>query len=285
MLNSTTVSDSKTVLTDSPAPALERILSPEDAIAGNCQLEGIQDDEWAESETFSSSQPAAFDSDCERYRAELHQGLKFSGESADYFASRRASITSQLVAKFTSRCTTKILDYGCGIGTAARPLLTAFPEAGLVGFDIATDATRRAATTHDDLNATWTNTMHDLLSNSIDVIYCNGVFHHIPVMQRNECLSEIARVLKPGGVICLWENNPWNPGTRWIMRQIPFDRDAICLSSFETKARIRRAGLIVRRTEFHFYFPHILRACRGMEPLLTQLPLGGQYVVCAQKAE
>ena len=45
--------------------------------------------------------------------------------------------------------------------------------------------------------------------------------------------------LRPGGVFALWENNPWNPGTRLVMRRIPFDRNAVLLSA-------RAAGLSAR---------------------------------------
>ena len=35
---------------------------------------------------------------------------------------------------------------------------------------------------------------------------------------------------RPAGYFALFENNPWNPGARLVMRRIPFDRDAIMLS-------------------------------------------------------
>ena len=40
----------------------------------------------------------------------------------------------------------------------------------------------------------------------------------------------IRRLLRPNGIFALWENNPWNPGTRLVMRRIPFDRDASLLT-------------------------------------------------------
>ena len=65
----------------------------------------------------------------------------------------------------------------------------------------------------------------------IDLAFCNGVFHHIPPEQRARAIAYVYRCLRPGGLFALWENNPWNPGTRLVMSRIPFDRDALPLSA------------------------------------------------------
>src|SRR5262245_44355393 len=78
-------------------------------------------------------------------------------------------------------------------------------------------------------------------SERVDLVYCNGVFHHIPVGRRAAVIDYIYRSLRPGGLFSLWENNPWNPGTRYVMSRIPFDRDAIMLTAPETR-RLLVAG-------------------------------------------
>jgi hypothetical protein len=90
-------------------------------------------------------------------------------------------------------------------------------------------------------------------------------------------------LIKPGGGFALWENNPWNPGTRWVMSRIPFDRDAVCLNQTETRKRLAEAGMTIRMTENHFYFPRILASLRRWEPALRRLPFGAQYVVMATR--
>ena len=42
----------------------------------------------------------------------------------------------------------------------------------------------------------------------LDLAYCNGVFHHIPVSKRDQVVAYIARTLRPGELFALWENNP-----------------------------------------------------------------------------
>ena len=120
-------------------------------------------------------------------------------------------------------------------------------------------------------------------SEDIDLVYCNGVFHHIPLSRRATAVDYIYRLLRPGGLFALWENNPWNPGTRYVMSRIPFDRDAITLTAPETRRLLRTGGFEILRTDFLFIFPRVLSWLRCVEPLVTQLPLGGQYQVLCRK--
>ena len=73
--------------------------------------------------------------------------------------------------------------------------------------------------------------------------------------ERAGAIDYIYRALRPGGLMAFWENNPWNPGTRYVMSRIPFDRDAITLSAREAQGLIRTGGLDVLRTDFLFIFP------------------------------
>ena len=57
---------------------------------------------------------------------------------------------------------------------------------------------------------------------AIELAFCNGVFHHIPVDERAAVIDYIYHSLKPGGWFAMWENNPWNPGTRYVMRSMSF---------------------------------------------------------------
>ena len=104
-----------------------------------------------------------------------------------------------------------------------------------------------------------------------------------PPNERTQALNCIYRALRPGGLLAFWENNPWNPGTRYVMSRIPFDRDAITLSAPQARAMLRTAGFTLLRTEFLFVFPSVLRSLRKLEPRLARLPLGAQYQVLCQK--
>lgn len=228
-----------------------------------------------------SSSPDLFDQNAQRYLQELNLGLRYSGESAQYFADHRVQVSAAIFDRLVGGDCRSILDYGCGIGTANPFLAQQFPQAEITGFDVAGEAIQLAADKFP--SSRWISQMQDLSADSFDLVYCNGVFHHIEPGQRDRCLLDITRVMKPGGLFCLWENNPWNPGTRWIMSRVPFDRDAICLPPTETWNRLLGSGLVVRERQFHFWFPRALSWLRGLERWLVSVPLGGQYVVVGQK--
>ena len=96
----------------------------------------------------------------------------------------------------------------------------------------------------------------------------------------------VFRRLRPGGLFALWENNPWNPGTRYVMSRIPFDRDAVPLAPPEARRLVRACGFEVLRTDFLFLFPRALRLMRPLEARLSRLPLGAQYqVLCRRPLE
>jgi SAM-dependent methyltransferase len=119
----------------------------------------------------------------------------------------------------------------------------------------------------------------------VDLAYCNGVFHHIPLEHREAAVCFVYRSLRPGGLFAFWENNPWNPGARYVMAHCAFDRDAIPLNPVEARRLLRSEGFTVLRTDFLFVFPRVLRALRPVEQLICRLPIGAQYqVLCGKPA-
>ena len=91
--------------------------------------------------------------------------------------------------------------------------------------------------------------------------------------------------LSPGGFFGLFENNPWNPGTRLVMSRIPFDRGARTLSPRSARALLSSCGFrSIGRTRYLFFFPGPLRWLRFTEPHLRRAPLGAQYWLLGQKS-
>ena len=117
----------------------------------------------------------------------------------------------------------------------------------------------------------------------IDLAFCNGVFHHIKPEDRAAAVNYIFRSLRPGGLFALWENNPWNLGTRYVMAQCSFDRDAQTIAPPQARRLLRNGGFEIARTDFLFIFPRALAGLRFIEPHAAHLPLGTQYMVLARK--
>ena len=205
-----------------------------------------------------------------------------SGEGREYFARERVKFLATCLDKRRLETRT-VLDYGCGTG-GTTPLLRARLKAHrALGIDASAESIAVARERYGTNSVQFLTTGEHQPKGDCDLVYCNGIFHHILPSQRAVALSEIHRALRPGGHFALWENNPWNPGTRYVMSRISFDRDAITLTALETHRMVRTAGFRVLRTDFLFIFPHALRWFRGIEPLVSRLPLGAQYQVLCQR--
>ena len=153
----------------------------------------------------------------------------------------------------------------------------------MLGIDTSTISLETATRTFGSEHARFLRRDNYHPSEEIDLVFCNGVFHHVPLDERPNIVDYVYRSLKPGGLFALWENNPFNPGTRYVMSRIPFDRDAIMVRSAEARRLLRAVRFEILRTDFLFIFPRILRCLRGIEEYVSRLPFGAQYQVLARK--
>lgn len=235
-----------------------------------------------------------FDRYAEQYADALQQGLALTGESQDYFAQGRVRWVRKRWQQAHSQDSSNrqsaavdeplsILDYGCGTGGTSQIFLEHFGLCDFWGIDSSAASIAQANHRFANNQCRFVTTAAESSLPSVDLVYCNGVFHHIEPSERRGVVEKILQRLKPGGWFCLWENNPWNPGTRMVMKRIPFDRDAIPLSSRESKTLLRQAGFRIVRLDYCFYFPRSLAILRTLEPYLCRLPLGGQYCVIGEK--
>lgn len=222
-----------------------------------------------------------FDAFATSYDEALRRGVSLSGEDKTFFAINRIRWLLRTLKQ--SGKGWRILDFGCGTGTSCPFLLDTFDAQEVVGVDVsrASIETARAEHQHPKLRFV---VQEDWGSEPpFDLAFCNGVFHHIPVPERGQAMDFIFHAVKPGGYFALWENNPWNPGTHWVMARIPFDRDAVKLFPREARRRLKQAGFNLHPLTFAFIFPKWLAWLRPLEPTLASLPLGAQYQALAQK--
>jgi len=223
-----------------------------------------------------------FDAYAAAYDQNLEKGLAVSGESKDFFAGGRVAWLAQVLEKLGSPCNT-IMDYGCGTGSSTPYLFDVLKAAALTGIDVSEDSLAIARRTYPTLPATFLQPGHYTPAANLDLAFCNGVFHHIPPAERAGAVGFVHQSLRPGGLFSFWENNPWNPGTRWVISRIPFDRDAITLTPPEARLLLKNAGFEILRTDFLFVFPRILSWMRRFEPWLIPYPLGAQYHILCRK--
>ena len=221
-----------------------------------------------------------FDGFADKYDQALQKGLDLSGEQKDFFAQGRVNILARLLG---TQPLSRILDYGCGTGSATPYLLSLPGISSLTGVDISDKSLDRARATWQQPHAEFHNLSTISQLGSFDLAFCNGVFHHIPISERTAAFRQIWHSLKPDGLFAFWENNPWNPGTRWVMSRIPFDRDAIMLWPRGARRLLTQAGFEIVLTHFAFIFPKPLGFLRFAEWPLRHLPFGAQYMLLARK--
>lgn len=225
---------------------------------------------------------AHFDRYAESYDEALAQGLAISGEDKHFFARGRVTFLANQLAAVGFQAQT-VLDYGCGTGTATPYLLESLNVRKVIGVDISLRSIEVASRTYSSLPAEFLPLESFRPCEQADLVYCNGVFHHIPPAERADAIRCIWQALRPGGYFALWENNPWNPATRYVMSRCPFDDDAITLTPPEARRLVQQGGFTPISTRFLFIFPRALAFLRCLEPPLARVPLGTQYEILCQK--
>jgi len=214
----------------------------------------------------------------EEYDAMLNKGLKYSGEDKFFFLKNRVETLKRVLPK--EKTIKKILDFGCGIGDTSQYLLECFPEADIYGVDTAHEAIEYARERFSKINF---STIDEFDESDFDLCYCNGVFHHILPPDRKEALAFVHSKLTTTGIFSMFENNPLNIGTRFIMSRIPFDRDAVPIYPRRAKKMFTQNNFNCIDERYLFIFPNTLKFLRFTESWFEKYPLGAQYLILAQK--
>jgi SAM-dependent methyltransferase len=223
---------------------------------------------------------AYFDDYAWNYRELLHSSLSVTGESPEYFARKRVCITREHLGSQVAKIG-KIVDFGCGLGSAIPHLIEQFEAVSVTGIDVSREILKEAASGNQFPQVSFF--LVDDFNGTADLVFCNGVFHHVPPDDRASALKFISRSLEPESFFALWENNPLNPGTRHIMNRCPFDRDAQPIAPSHACQMLRSAGFEIINMTSAFFFPRALAWLRPLEDLLAPTLLGGQYLILARK--
>lgn len=219
-----------------------------------------------------------FDKYTNDYNLLLQERTGFFSRNDEYFARYKVELLKSRLA----RPVNKILEYGCGIGRNIPLIREAFPNADIIGTDIASETLDFARTQIPDVEFIVEG---DSTSNlgQFDLIFVAGVFHHIPVAER-ACVSNLLfHRLNSLGNLFVFEHNPYNPVTRRIVSTCPYDEDAVLLQPKELREHLRQAGFKESHTEYCLFIPPNLTKLRWLEHRLGWLPLGGQYFVHVSK--
>ncbi len=223
-----------------------------------------------------------FDAFAADYDKALERGISVSGEDKSFFARGRLSWLAQRLRGLGVR-PDFALDFGCGPGSATPLFFELLGVKRFRGVDVSRESLAIARRNCSSPAAEYFGLEEAATENQFDLAHCNGVFHHIPLNERDAAVRYVFRALRPGGIFAFWENNPWNPGTQYVMSRIPFDRDAVKVSVLQARRLLSQGGFEVLGADFHFVFPRFLGALRPLERHIVKLPIGAQYMVLCRK--
>lgn len=225
-----------------------------------------------------------FDPFAEQYREIHNRNIRVSGADSYYFAAMKAEI----ISKREKAEVASFLDIGCGDGACEIFLGSAKPGWQLTGTDISSSSIQ-VARSRDISNAEFLLTEGTALpfrDHSFDIVFMAGVLHHIASEEQQEILAEAYRVLKKGGRFYLFEHNPLNPLTRYLVKTCIFDKDARLISATHSRSLLVNAGFKNLVRNFIIFLPRWrwLRWILPLELLLEKVPLGGQYYFICEKS-
>jgi SAM-dependent methyltransferase len=219
-----------------------------------------------------------FDRFSGNYEQILERSTEIFGAGSEYFAQHKARYLEAVLRGDARR---KILDFGCGVGLLCRFIAMLLPQATVHGFDVSAASVDAIDPRLKD-QGRFTSCLDDLDAD-YDAIVVSNVMHHIRPDERQNSVSGLAARLKNEGRLFIFEHNPLNPVTRWVVAHCPFDEDAQLLPRREACSYVKNAGLQLLRRDYILFFPGIFSWLRPLERGLSWCPLGAQYVLTAGK--
>lgn len=230
---------------------------------------------------------AEFDKFAMEYRSAHASNIAVSGESPEYFAAYKIRDLARELRRLSGdSMAPHILDFGAGVGNSARYIIESLPDARLTCADVSGESLAIAQSRYNHASVKYVKLDGACLpfaDAQFDVAFSACVFHHIAPAEYGVWLGELLRVTKPGGLLMIYEHNPLNPVTRAVVRECPFDENAILIGARALRSRLEAAGWHDVRARFRVFFPRALAGARPLERFLVWLPLGAQYYVTGRR--
>ncbi len=225
-----------------------------------------------------------FDLYAKNYR-EIHTKnvQRISGADSYYFAEYKVLILKQ----YEENKKIRVLDVGCGDGATALYFLKHFPAFEITGIDVSEESIAVAAARKlaNAAFSVYSGNNFPFADETFDLVFIAGVLHHIDTEKHATLIAEVKRVLKCGGTFYLFEHNPLNPFTQYLVKTCVFDKDARLIFASALKKKLLSAGFNISKTAYTIFFPRswFFKPFLTIEKYLQDIPLGGQYFIRAVK--
>lgn len=224
-----------------------------------------------------------FDRITEDYEAQINAAIAFGGKEHSFYIDVKRDHLLRLIAQELGPCDAQnVLDLGCGIGAYHDGLKGRLRS--LHGADVSKKSIDVARAAHP-----WVDYMHfdgetlPYADGSFSVVFAICVMHHVPPALWPRFTAEMNRVLVPGGLGVIFEHNPYNPATQYIVRSCDIDKDAVLLRPYRLRRLFRDAGFQNMTTRTILSVPPIGPVLTRLDSWFGALPFGAQYYLTARK--
>jgi SAM-dependent methyltransferase len=218
-----------------------------------------------------------FDAYDKSYGDVVESSIDFSGLPHGFFMSAKAVVVGELVDAHFGAAKPDALDIGCGVGALHPYLGDRFSR--LRGADISAACIERARRDNPGNEyKVYDGTTLPYDAATFDMALAACVLHHVPPRDWPSFVQEHKRVVRPGGLVCVIEHNPFNPLTRLGVARCEFDRDAVLLRAARVRGLMSDAGLRAVRTRYFLFLPSRGACARWVEHRLAWLAIGAQYM-------
>ena len=222
---------------------------------------------------------AEFDEFGSDYRSRLERTLHGVG-SVDSALSSKLEVLRRIADKHREGDEYRILDFGCGTGLLMNALGSISHSS--FGVDVSLESLRHSVG-DGGRSVLFDGRSLPFRTGSFDLVVAACVFHHITASLRPVVLEEITRILVSGGIFAIFEHNPWNPVTRWVVNRCEFDKDAELLTLRACRDMMGKSGLESFMSGYFYTVPPVNRLFAFVDSKLSQLPLGAQYYCAYRK--
>ena len=230
-----------------------------------------------------SPRASGFDAYAEGYEEAVRHSIAFAGREHAFFTRRKAEQLVDLARRRLGPLEkVRALDVGCGVGSTDAHLVGRLGV--LEGVDTAAAAVERAAAANPGVRyRAYDGTRLPYDDGQFDLVFAICVVHHVAPAGRGAFAGELARVVRPGGIVAVFEHNPFNPLTRLAVARCAFDDDVVLLRPRRARRLLEDAGLRPVERRYIVLVPSDRRSARSVEHAFRNVPLGAQYYVAAQR--
>ncbi len=230
---------------------------------------------------------AGFDAVSEDYEGVVDEKLKLllGGEESDYYLRLKArELVDQCRRMGFDPAGAAALDVGSGTGRMVQLLSGSLRRVRGVEPSAGMRARAAALDLPPDSFAAGTAQQLPFGDAAFDLVLSSCIFHHADADLHPAMVREMCRVLRPGGLFFLFEHNPLNPLTRWVVSRCPLDAGVELHRAGSLRRVCAGAPLDQLAVRYIVFLPRMLGRLRSLEPRLHRLPAGGQYYLCGRRS-